>query len=379
MPTLAESVINSGLQQSQNFGSQTVGDALNAYHIASTAEHANQELQMEKQNQEINKANYVMQNIDKISRMSGKPQQIMIDSFKDRLKQIMPGYDPRAIDMLTQDDNSLADTAMVVGKLMNVGIDHNQAQSLLSKLHSVDGATEILEKAGQFRAMTTQALIRNQGQQGRVEAMNDAMTDRMKKEFDDNPNMQKLLNVGQPLGRDVYNIQQAEKEGKPVTYQMLAEAIQSTSNALAPGSGVSDFRVKEISPNVSDKMITAIKTAATDNPNQEAAPEYKKYVKDTLTRTYNATRADVAQTSDRIYSGMSPDIFHNQNAVEMAKRKHAYYRSGQALQPPDVSGLSGGASDQNAPKYAPDVTAYAAKYGITPDAAQQIKDSYQGQ
>ena len=101
MATLAEAV-GQGAQDAQNQAGHSVGDALNAYQISAQAEHARQELDMEKQKQDMNKATWFSGQMDNIQRMEDGPaRKLIINSVKSQMPSVYPGFNPDNFDLIT--------------------------------------------------------------------------------------------------------------------------------------------------------------------------------------------------------------------------------------------------------------------------------------
>lgn len=175
MATLAESVIN-GAQDTVNSQAHTAGDAIQAYHIAQQAQHATQELEMEKQSNDINKANWLMSSMDKASRTVGPLRNAMIDSLKTQYAKLNPGADPKVFDVLQK--QSPEDTRQLAWNLdqqMKQGGASNpdQAQHVLEGFGSLDGYTKFLEAGRDYQAKLEGARALAQAQGGKTQAFND--------------------------------------------------------------------------------------------------------------------------------------------------------------------------------------------------------------
>lgn len=96
-----------GAQEQANQAGHTVGDAMQAYHIAATAEHARQSLDLQKQEADLNKAKWLTGQVDQIGRMSGPAQQIALKGMKSQIQQVVPGYNPENLDVLIKDPSQL--------------------------------------------------------------------------------------------------------------------------------------------------------------------------------------------------------------------------------------------------------------------------------
>ncbi len=69
---------------------QTVGNALQAYHMASATENARAELEMQKSNHEMNKTNWLAQQVKAIHDETGPAKQLLIKGLNKNLPSVMP-------------------------------------------------------------------------------------------------------------------------------------------------------------------------------------------------------------------------------------------------------------------------------------------------
>ena len=122
MATLAETMIGNQQQAMQN-SSHTAGDAIQAFHIAATAEHARQELEMEQQKQEVNKAQWMTSMMEKIGKLDGPAQDMMIDTFGRQAKKIEPTFNTDNLDILKKDPELADRYSAVAAKYANAKED----------------------------------------------------------------------------------------------------------------------------------------------------------------------------------------------------------------------------------------------------------------
>lgn len=369
MATLAESVISGAQQQAQDSG-KTVGDAMQAYHIASTAEHARQELDMEKEKQQVAKSQFILDGISKANALTGPMQTEYIKNFSKSWQSMDPTADTSGIQTLIKSPEDLRNYLGAMKTLGDTGgVGSPQQAQYLWQSGSLEGVQKVLSDYEQHKAMVSAAQQKSEGQNIRGQTMQDNAVQTAGDKFDKDPNINKLLPMGQSLGRDLKTLTHNSKD-HPVTYQTLHESLMNVANVLGGGS-LSDSRVNSITPHVSDEMRAKVEQYFTDNPNKAADPKYVDYVQNLVSRLHGAVKADVGDRADQIAAGRNPALFHTPGIGEMVKTKHEYYKNGDWLGNQEAA-----ASAPAAGKFAPDVAAYAAKYGITPEAAQKLKDNY---
>lgn len=175
MATLAESVI-SGAQDAVNNQQHTVGNAVQAYQVAQQAQHATQELEMEKQSNDINKANWLMSSLDKANRTAGPIRNAMIDSLKTQYQKLNPGADPKVFDVLQkQTPEDSRQMAWNLDQMMKMGGASNpdQAGHVLDGFGSLDGYTSFLEKGRDYQAKLEGARAMAAAQGGKTQAFTD--------------------------------------------------------------------------------------------------------------------------------------------------------------------------------------------------------------
>lgn len=144
MATLAESVM-SGAQETVNQQGRTVGDAMQAYHIAQTAAHATQELEMEKQNQQMNKANFIMQGIARANGMAGPVQKQYIDQLTGTISKMDPNIDTSGLKALVKSPEELQKVIAANHYLASTGGVQNpeQAAYAVNSL-GMEGVTKLI-------------------------------------------------------------------------------------------------------------------------------------------------------------------------------------------------------------------------------------------
>lgn len=329
MATLAESVIQGAQQTADKAG--TVGDAVQAYHIAATAEHARQELDMEKQKQDMNKANWILGGINKAATLVGPIQKGYMKNFADQWKRMDPTADTSGLESLTNSPDDLRGYLASAKEMADRGgVSEDHQAAYVKGMGSYEGVQKAIDDYANHRAMIQAAQTKAEGMnlRGQVMAANAAQTAGDK--FDKDPNLNKLLPMGQALGRDLSTISHNSSD-HPVTYQTLHESLMNVANVLGSGS-LSDSRVNSITPHINDETRSKIEQFFGDDPNRAASPEYVNYVRNLVTRLHGAVKNDVTDRADQIASGRDTIAAAAVPGVsEVTKAKHDYYRNGQWL------------------------------------------------
>jgi len=354
--SLADSVIQTANQGISDQG-HTAADALNAYHVASSAENARQELEMEKSNHEMNKANWTLNSLASLGKMSPELQQIAAPGISKQISQMYPNANPDILTALQKDHDFRLKAFQAAAPLVSGGgVQTSDGAASIANLFGGDlvSANQTLEHIGQQRATVAAAQLKNQALEGRVGAMQDNATQAAADKFDKDPNIQKLVPMGQSLGRDAKTLQNNDPK-HPVTYQTLHESLMNVANVLGSGS-LSDSRVNSITPSVSDEMKAKIESFMQNNPNQAADPKYVDYVQHLVGRLNQAINADVADRAHAVFQGRDAGLFHNPGIGAAMKAKHQEYTSGawrNQISAPLVGQAPTSSSQSAAPSAAP--------------------------
>lgn len=195
MATLADQIFQSQQQGAQDLGQHTVGTALQAYHIAATAEHARQELDMQKQEQDMNKAKWVASQLDNIGRTTGPTRDILIDSFGKQAQQLFPGMSQENIKMLKKDPEVLGNYIAAASNQLSLGqMSPDVAKGMLALGGSVDEVYKHATDLGHMKAMVDAARDKSQGMVTVRQEGVDLQGHRAAiKGISDNPNTSRLL------------------------------------------------------------------------------------------------------------------------------------------------------------------------------------------
>jgi hypothetical protein len=225
MATLAESVISGAQQQAQTAG-RSVGDAVQAYHIAAVADNAREQLQVQKDENERNKGNWLASQMANIAKNDGSPeaQKILINSLKTQLPRLMPGMDPNAFDSVMKD----ADTRRLAGwgaaqAIQGQHVDEHSFGDMAHVFGSPEAAMEWVQKIADNKTKIEQARLGIAGV--RQQGVNlQTHTSAVKAVADDTYTKQ-LLATKQNLENAMSNFQQGGET--PQEFQELQQAVRS--------------------------------------------------------------------------------------------------------------------------------------------------------
>ncbi len=372
MGSLGESVIGAAQAQAQGTG-QTVGNAVQAYHIAATAEHARQELDMEKQKQDINKANWVSQQYDKIGRTSGPAQNMLIDSFGKQAQQIIPGFNPDTLEILKKDPDALrAITFRAAHSLSRGGVQTPEDAQALLALHNgdLDGFTSSVTKMGEENAQISAAQLKNQALEGRVQTMQDNAVTAAVRHIHESPAVKNLVTQDQSLAkaRGILN----DPNHTP-SWIELDESMQDAAKVLNGGSVSSDMKLKQLQAGMFDKSTGHLKGFLSSDPNQPANPQSIAFANHFIGRLSGQIDGQLAQSAGRLANGLGSQYYHNPNIHAATTDAIKSYQNGSWRSNP---GLTAAPTDSTG---APQGTAAAptqnpTPYGTTP---KEIEANYQ--
>ncbi len=313
-------------QESVKEGGQTVGNALQAYHMAATTENARQELEMQKQNQELNKAKWMSDQVDKVSRMEpGKTQNILLDSLKKHAVQIYPGTNPDNFDVLKDKPELIPVLQDTLTRYANgqdlKGSDFPNLATIMQS-HSAD-FNSMLEKSRQEKMNMLGNQLKANAMGGRVEVQQDNSTAAAFDKFTKDTQLPKLEGLGHKLDRDTLTLKQEDSK-HPVSYQTVHEILMNVASVLADGQ-LSDTRVASITPHLGDEVLTQLKTYASNDPNQPADPKLLDYTSHLINRLNAAVGQDVTSRAANIGSARGPEFFHNPAIAKANSQMVDYY------------------------------------------------------
>ena len=119
MASLAENVMN-GAQEAQTAQGQTVGNAINAYTLAQDTQMKREKLEQDKQQNELNKANWLNSQIVAIGRQpEGAARDLMLKGFSRQLPSVVPGANPDITELFKRDPEMLRKATEAAQHYMN--------------------------------------------------------------------------------------------------------------------------------------------------------------------------------------------------------------------------------------------------------------------
>lgn len=232
MADFASDAINIAQNTNQQ-AAHTGQDALNAYHIAATAEHARQELDMEKQKQDQAKSDWFNSQLSAIAKMPPETQKLAQKSFTDQAQKLFPGMNPDVATAMSKDGEFVRNLSRTFSSQHNeglavadaVGTDLPTLQTHMEHVQQQDA----LVRAGQVKSMGQ--MSRSETYQSKFEQ--DTHNKYMEQAFGDNKQPGKLLATYQNLYNAVNNFKNGG--ASPQEFNELQQAVRS--NAGIKGAG----------------------------------------------------------------------------------------------------------------------------------------------
>lgn len=308
----------------QNGASQTVGDAIGAYGAVQKLQQDRQQFEMKKQENEMNKAQWLNSQIIAIGRQpEGAARNLMLQGFARQLPTIIPGANPD-IPKLFEKDPEMLRKGVEAAKLFqdNRQFDPAALNSFFTQM--TPEAIDTLNKNAADIAKIKAAQLG--GQAMRAQTMQDNSTMAALDKFQKDPKLPALEDLGKKLDRDSIMLKQTDPS-HPVTYQTAHEVLQNIATVLGNGT-LSDARVNSISPHLGDEVNARIKTLLGNDPNQAADPRLIGYVSHIVDRLNNAVGADVVARARTIGNSKDNQFFHNPNIAAASKAKQQFYEAG---------------------------------------------------
>lgn len=330
-----------GIAQNTNqMTNQGGNDALQAYHIAATAEHARQELEMEKASHQMNKANWLVSQLDAIAKMPEATQNIAMKSFPKQAAQAGIMMDPNFADAMHKDRELRTNAFIHSAHLMSAG-----------GIQSPEDAKTVLDTyGGDFSSASSevqklgQGILQMKGNQLKADAMgaraatmqdnavigavqkvhtNPAMTPVKKQAL----NIDKELGVLEPVADSQGNLHQP-------TWTDLNEYKQGYTAALN-GQGISsDFKLKELGDPSYKQKLAELEAKAKGNQDQPADPTAVDFWKARGQRLQKQLDNQLGVLAHAGIQGLSPEFLHNPNVVPAVRQAAQKYMDGTWRQDP---------------------------------------------
>lgn len=256
MADIANSVIQ-GAQQTAQSGGQTVGDALHAYQVVSQAQNARQQLEIQKEENERNKANWATSQISAIANMPPSTQKIAAKSFVQQAQKLYPGFDPGIADAMTSDSEFTKGLARVFASQngQNPDVVSNVFGSSLPTLQSH------IEHTMQQDAMIKSSQLKSDWQGQRVDEQKNQNAAAAGNHFNSDPI---IKNSRQNLNSLQKSSSILDKDNGPVTTKDLNLAYNDYINATAPGGAATEGKVNRELPDTWAQEWNAFKQKVGD-------------------------------------------------------------------------------------------------------------------
>jgi len=315
-----------GAQDAQTASGHTVGNAIEAYTLAQDTQMKRQKLEQEKQQNELNKANWLNSQIVNIGRQpEGAARDLMLKSFSNQLPSVVPGANPDITELFKRDPEMLRKATEAAQHYMqNQSFDPTALNAFfsMSTPEAIDAMNKNAENIAKIKAQQMGA------QQVKAQNQQDAQVTGVLSKWDAHPQLQKLVGLGNKLDNDLTLLSTHDPK-HPVTYQAVHEVIQNIATVLGNGT-VSDSRVNSISPETGGELANRIATFAADDPNRPASPEIIRFAKSMTERLNNNITQQVSSTSRQIGSARTnAALFHNPIIAQAAQEKMQYFDKGQ--------------------------------------------------
>jgi hypothetical protein len=371
--SFADDVIGISQQTNQNAAKAPM-DALNAYHVAATADHARQALDMEKQNQAQNKFQWFQGQIDSLNRMpEGPARKMMVDGLKRQAPQVMPGMDVSGLDLLHKDPTYSQNLGHLLNQMADPTSkpDFTNANELLSQ--AGPEVVKMAEAAGQQRAMLlagqAKAQAINNGQGGRVDEMRNqnavAAGDHIEKD-DIIKNSKKNLNS---LMKS-YSI--LTKLNGTLTAKDLNLAYNDYINATAPGGAATEGKVDRELPETWAQELNTLSQRIGDTKDLRKDPAGMKLIEELKANMFNVKRDMNSQIVNQ-FNSIADNYKSNTNprVQDTINTKRAAYMKAYA------SGNLEGNAPTSHPNYAPgtvlNIKGTKYKVGADGDSLEEVK------
>lgn len=373
-----------GAQQAQDEQGHTAGDAINAYHIAATAEHARQELDMEKQKQEINKGNYVLGGITKASTMAGPLQKTYLKQFSDQWQKMDPNADTSGLQSIVNSPEDLQHYLDAAGTMLKTGGVQNPDQAAyIAKMGSAEGATALMNDHAKYQAEVLAGQARAAAMNGRNETMQDnAVSTAVNKLHE---SVAPIRNNAYQLDRALGNLEPRPSQKDPTKMQLPSWiegniALQDINSSMMGNKGGSDTSRAELQSPSGKKELGNIMAGIQSNPNQPMNQATYDFIKGLGARLQGHLNNQAASTIQAHMTGIDGNTYHNPQLAPTLNKVANIYKTGQ-WRTLGLDGVPGGGANSAsaAPQPAAALTQQAAtppppvSYGATP---KDIDDNY---
>lgn len=287
-------------QATTSDSSHTVGDALKAYQVVSTAENARQQLDIQKQENERNKATWLSSQVDAINKLNGPGRQVVADGFASQFQKVYPNANQDLPKLLAKDPELTRDMSTAMSHIANGTAGPEDYE----KLNSVLGSSSpqlisFIEQGAKNRATVESGQIKASAQLGRVEEIKNGAATAAGHAFEADPiilNSKKNLNSIEK-SQSILNDPKA-----PVTGKAFNLAYNDYINATAPGGAATEGKVNRELPETFATQWNTLQQKLGDNADLRKDPQGKALI-DILKQNISTVRRDMkSQISDQAKS-----------------------------------------------------------------------------
>ena len=321
---LASQVIQ-GAQQTADSAGHTVGDALQAYHIASTAENARQELEMEKSNHDMNRMNWVAQQVKAIQSTTGPARQMLGDAFAKQYAKVVPEGNQDFPNLVTKDPEFGQNTYQ---SLANFNNGTATADDVKNKINFLGMATPDqisgVEKDAQNAATVRAGQAKASGMEGRVDVMKQNAANGFANHVDNDSILKLSRNNLNSLDRSTSILNKPSDQ--PVTSKDLNLAYNDYINAVSAGGAATEGKIARELPETFEQKLNEIKQKFGDNSDLRSDPSGRALIS-LLSKNISTVKGDISnavsdRANDYFNSGINSPNPYVQN---MAKQKLQHY------------------------------------------------------
>lgn len=350
--------------QSIQSGGATAADAMQAYHITATAEHARQALEMQKQEQDRNKAVWFTNMVGAIHNASGPARALIADNVKKQLPSVYPNSDPSTIDMISKDPEFGRGTYSAFNNIAQgrgTSEDFQMASDYVAAAPA-DKKT-FIEQHLQQEAAVRGAQLKASGMNGRVDVMKDNQTLAAGKAYEVDPIIKMSKTNLNSLVRSESILQNPDR---PVTAKDLNLAYTDYINAVAAGGAATEGKISRELPETWDQKWNELKLKAGNISDLRKDPVGKALIEQ-LQSGISSVKGDLGDAmmdqAQNIHTGLSQSS--NPNVVAASSAKIGDYNSKYSRQA--LSKKSGHSAASSGPKAGDVMSGYKFKGGDPAD------------
>ncbi len=330
MASVGQMAIQGAQQQAQD-STHTVGDAMQAYHIAATAEHARQELDMEKQKNDLSKATWFSSQIDNLQKMeSGPTRNLIIDSLKKQIPQVYSSFNPDNLEILKQRPELTPALAQVTADAVNGKNFSPGALEQLTAAHGSDFMTK-LDGLRQAKLGELGNQMKAEGMMIRGQTQQDSAVLGAVKNIHQAPDIMRLKT--QALGIDKGNQTlephvAADGTMRQPTWTDLNEFKQDYSANLTGAQVGSDFKLHELGDPSFKQQGAILQAKLKGNQDQPADPAAVRYWQERGQRLAGKIDSQLSAVARSKLAGVDPQYLHNASIAPAIHAAVAPYTDG---------------------------------------------------